>query len=122
MRRIRSGCCARPTSRAAECDQQFPPSDGDCHTPLPREVRKGNGTTPRACSLPLLSASDLNDRSFSSRAFLSYSSCVIRHRSPPVQLVDPALRGLYATAVAAAVAPHIPRDTPRAFIPTLRWW
>src|SRR5881396_2700122 len=27
-------------SRAAECGQQFPPSDGDCHTPLPREVRK----------------------------------------------------------------------------------
>src|SRR5262249_46034918 len=27
--------------RAAECGQQFPPSDGDCHTPLPREVRKG---------------------------------------------------------------------------------
>src|SRR5262249_33756972 len=35
--------------RAAECGQQFPPSDGDCHTPLPREVRKGNDTTPRAC-------------------------------------------------------------------------
>src|SRR5215469_5609753 len=35
--------------RAAECSQQFPPSDGDCHTPLPREVRKGNDTTPRAC-------------------------------------------------------------------------
>ena len=27
--------------RAAECSQQFPPSDGDCHTPLPCEVRKG---------------------------------------------------------------------------------
>ena len=27
--------------RAAECGQQFPPSDGDCHTPLPCEVRKG---------------------------------------------------------------------------------
>ena len=31
--------------RAAECGQQFPPSDGDCHTPLPCEVRKG--TVPR---------------------------------------------------------------------------
>src|SRR6516164_3195849 len=30
----------RPRRRAAECGQQFPPSDGDCHTPLPREVRK----------------------------------------------------------------------------------
>src|SRR5262249_3761058 len=31
----------RPCRRAAECDQQFPPSDGDCHAPLPCEVRKG---------------------------------------------------------------------------------
>src|SRR5215813_10833911 len=38
-------------SRAAECSQQFPPSDGDCHTPLPCEVRKGNDTTPRGCRL-----------------------------------------------------------------------
>src|SRR5262249_54399190 len=37
--------------RAAECSQQFPPSDGDCHTPLPCEVRKSNDTTSRACSL-----------------------------------------------------------------------
>src|SRR5215475_10471502 len=29
----------------------IPPSDGDCHTPLPCELRKGNDTTPRACSL-----------------------------------------------------------------------
>src|SRR5262249_34617721 len=36
--------------RAGKCGQQFPPSDGDCHTPLPREVRKGNDTTPSACS------------------------------------------------------------------------
>src|SRR5262249_13179535 len=36
----------RPRNRrAAECSQQFPPSDGDCHTPLPCEVRKG--TIPR---------------------------------------------------------------------------
>src|SRR5262249_57809710 len=40
----------RPSrGRAAECSQQLPPSDGACHTPLPREVRKGNDTTPRAC-------------------------------------------------------------------------
>src|SRR5215468_11603851 len=38
----------RPRSRrAAECSQQFPPSDGDCHTPLPCEVRKRKDTTPR---------------------------------------------------------------------------
>src|SRR6516162_2373579 len=49
-----AACCARrerPSRRTAERDQQFPPSDGDCHTPLPREVRKGNDTTPRRCSL-----------------------------------------------------------------------
>src|SRR6516225_709236 len=38
-------------SRAAEYGQQFPPSNGDCHTLLPCEVRKENDTTPRACSL-----------------------------------------------------------------------
>jgi hypothetical protein len=27
----------------------IPPSNGDCHTPLPREVRKDDDTTPRAC-------------------------------------------------------------------------
>src|SRR5262252_7725300 len=44
--------CERPRGRrTAECSQQFPPSDGDCHTPLPCEVRKGNDTTPRVCSL-----------------------------------------------------------------------
>src|SRR5262249_38674753 len=37
--------------RAAERDQQFPPFDCDCHTPLPREARKGKNTTARACSL-----------------------------------------------------------------------
>src|SRR6516164_5654770 len=46
-------CCARrerPRGRsAAERGYQFPPSDGDCHTPLPREVRKGNDTTRQAC-------------------------------------------------------------------------
>ena len=36
----------RPRNRcAAECDQQLPPPDGDCHTPLPCEVRKS--TVPR---------------------------------------------------------------------------
>src|SRR5215831_11876271 len=40
----------RPRNRGpAECGQQSPPSDGDCHTPLPCEVRKGDDTTPRAC-------------------------------------------------------------------------
>src|SRR5262245_4529984 len=38
-------------SRTAECAQQFPPSDGDCHAPLPCEVRRGKNTTPRACCL-----------------------------------------------------------------------
>jgi hypothetical protein len=33
-------CTNRPVSN------YFPPSDGDCHTPLPCEVRKGKNTTP----------------------------------------------------------------------------
>src|SRR5262245_45246155 len=37
--------------RAAECDPPFPPSDSDCHTPLPCEVRKRKDITPRTCSL-----------------------------------------------------------------------
>src|SRR5215470_13985606 len=41
----------RPRGGAAERGQQLPPSDGDCHTPLPCEVRKGNDTTPRARGL-----------------------------------------------------------------------
>src|SRR6516162_4012569 len=41
----------RNRNRAAECSQQFPPSNGGCHTPLPREVRKRNDTTPQARSL-----------------------------------------------------------------------
>src|SRR6516165_10630678 len=40
-----------PRRRTAECGQQFPPSDGDCHTPLPREVRKRKDITPLACCL-----------------------------------------------------------------------
>src|SRR5262249_894206 len=44
-----SGRSATRCRRAAECSQQSPPSDGDCHTLLPREVRKWNDTTPRAC-------------------------------------------------------------------------
>jgi hypothetical protein len=38
-----------PRRHTAECSQQIPPSDGDCHTPLPREVRKEKDTTQRAC-------------------------------------------------------------------------
>src|SRR5215469_5958837 len=49
----------RPRSRsAAKCGQQFPPSDGDCHTPLPCEVRRGNDTTPRACGLHIQGGQD----------------------------------------------------------------
>src|SRR5262249_61077628 len=48
-RRLLRVRCQRPCGRATECGQQFPPSDGDCHTPPPCEVRKSNDTTPRAC-------------------------------------------------------------------------
>ena len=39
-RLLRSGGERPRGCSAAECGQQFPPSDGDCHTPLPREVRR----------------------------------------------------------------------------------
>jgi hypothetical protein len=52
-------CCERPRNRrTAESGYQFPPSDGDCHTPLPCEVRKGNDTTSRECSLPVQGGQD----------------------------------------------------------------
>src|SRR5262245_17227580 len=52
--------CARAASgrSAAECGQQFSPFDGDCHTPLPREVRKRKDTTPSPCSLPVQGGQD----------------------------------------------------------------
>ena len=46
FRRHRRGLWRLPRRRPG---QQFPSSDGDCHTPLPREVRRGKDTTPRAC-------------------------------------------------------------------------
>jgi len=48
----------RKRGRAPECSQQCPPSDGDCHTPLPCEVRKGKDATPRECSLPVQEGQD----------------------------------------------------------------
>src|SRR5262249_13827388 len=50
--------CARAASGHATAAQQFLPSDGDCHTPLPCEVRKGNDTTPQECSLPVQGGQD----------------------------------------------------------------
>src|SRR5262249_20357688 len=53
-------CRERPRGRrTAERSQQFPPSDGDCHTPLPREVRRNNDTTPSPCSLHIKEGSML---------------------------------------------------------------
>src|SRR5262249_5477334 len=50
QRRLLRARRERPRGRrAAECGKQLPPSDGDCHTPLPCEVRKSNDPTPRAC-------------------------------------------------------------------------
>src|SRR5215472_1657967 len=46
--RLRARRERRRSRCAAERDHQLPPSDGDCHTPLPCEVRKRNDTTLRA--------------------------------------------------------------------------
>src|SRR5262249_2790425 len=59
--------------RSAECGKQFPPSDGDCHTPLPLEVRKWNDTTPRACSLAVQGGQDAGCFDLSLRRPLHYS-------------------------------------------------
>jgi hypothetical protein len=48
-------------SRTAKCGEQFPPSDGVCHTPIPCEVRKRKDTTAPACSLQMaVTSSDAN--------------------------------------------------------------
>ena len=66
--------CERPRhSRAAERDQQFPPSDSDCHTPLPCEVRKNKDTTPRACSLRVQGGQDAGCFHLSRQLQLHYS-------------------------------------------------
>src|SRR5262249_35742252 len=59
LTRLLRATCERPRGRgAAERDQQFPPSDGDCHTPLPCELRKGTNTTSPACRLYVQGAQD----------------------------------------------------------------
>ena len=69
--------------RAAECGQQFPPSDGDRHTPLPCEVRKGNDTTPRACSLNVRGGQDAGCFGLSLRLQLHTISTASPWRTPP---------------------------------------
>src|SRR5262249_47813595 len=96
LRRLLRARRERPRGRrAAECDQQFPPSDGDCHTPLPCEVRKWNDTTPRWCSLPVQGGQDagcfnLNLRP-STALLPSPGLCERRHRGAARRLV--AVRG-----------------------------
>src|SRR6516225_6445942 len=63
----------RPRRRTAECSQQLPPSDGDCHTPLPCEVRRGDDSTPRACSLDVQGGQDAGWFDLSLRLQLHYS-------------------------------------------------
>src|SRR5262252_4480072 len=64
----------RPCSRrAAECGQQFPPSDVDCHTPLPCEVRKGKDTTSQARSLAVQGGQDAGCFQLGGRLQLHYS-------------------------------------------------
>src|SRR5262249_19798654 len=75
--------------RTAECSQQFPSSDGDCHTPLPCEVRKGNDTTPRVCSLKEAGCWLLRPQSSASTALL-----------PPPALSERGHRGLARRLVA----------------------
>ena len=52
------------------CDQQFPSSDGDCHTPLQREVRTRTAAK-RALSFP----------------FVPVRQLMVRHRRPSLVVV-----------------------------------
>src|SRR6516164_356509 len=65
-------CFPLRSRRTAECDQQFPPSDGDCHTPLPCEVRR-NGTTPRPAWGPVSASASYGGFIPSARLGLSAS-------------------------------------------------
>src|SRR5262249_7512231 len=96
-RRLLRACRERPCRRAAECGQQFPPSDGGCHTPLPCEVRKGNDTTPRACSLAVQggqNAGCCRPASGSKAERLSFPLCPRKRTYLPILqlLPPPALR------------------------------
>ena len=106
----------RPRSRrAAECSQQFPPSDGDCHPPLPREVRKWNDTTPRARSLPVQGGQDAGccrPASGSKAERLSFPLCPgqrtylpILELLPPPTLRERRHRGLARRLVACVGCP-----------------
>src|SRR5262249_39317160 len=64
----------RPRSGwAAQCEYEFSPSDGDCHAPLPCEVRKRNDTMSRACSLAVQGGQDAGCFDLSLRLQLHYS-------------------------------------------------
>ena len=69
--------------RAAECSQQFPPSDGDCHTPLPREVRKG--TIPRH-EHAVLTALGLKTKARGDEIFLALLWQIFRRHGIPKSL------------------------------------
>src|SRR5262249_39291970 len=101
-RRLLRPCRERPRHRCpAECGQQFPPSDGDCHTPLPCEVRKRTDPTPRACSLAVQRAGCWLLRPLSS------ASTAL---PPPTALCERRHRGLARRGVAEAVLPQQPLE------------
>src|SRR5262249_44751189 len=127
-RRLLRACRERPCRRAAECGQQFPPSDGGCHTPLPCEVRKGNDTTPRACSLAVQggqNAGCCRPASGSKAERLSFPLCPRKRTYLPIlELLPPpalrerchgglARRGITVRRRAVFVMPERKRPQPR---------
>src|SRR5262249_26866937 len=67
----------RPRSRrAAECGQQFPPSDGDCHTLLPCEVRMERIPRPKRSVLPVQVGASTSSSAYSRRQLLANAAIV----------------------------------------------
>src|SRR5215471_17012572 len=87
-------------SRAAECGQQFPPSDGDCHTPLPCEVRRERYHATRVQSLRL--------RRGRSWLLPPQSPALTALLLPPGSLANAAIAASRVGVARASVLPPVP--------------
>src|SRR5262249_34743708 len=79
---LRAGRQRPRDRRAAECGQQFPPSDGDCHAPLPCEVRRERY---HATSVQSSRSRRAGCRLFPPRSSASTTPAASSSRPPPSQ-------------------------------------
>src|SRR5262249_19468811 len=75
-------------SRAAECGQQFPPSDGDCHTPLPCEVRKGRISCHECAVFTSKEGKMLAKRPTNFRRWRHAAVCAVGYGENPVRQLE----------------------------------